>query len=62
MIAKSGMGDVNGGYNYNALLYSQTLSFWAQYQNVIVIGGGLLLVGYFAFVSGGRKKFKSRRK
>jgi hypothetical protein len=54
--ALRGLGDTTGGYDYNTLLQSQTLSFGAQYGTYIV---GALALGAVAW---GLMKSKRSRK
>ena len=53
------LGDVNGGYNYNALLQSQTLSFMAVYGYPLTIAVGVGLVAYLMFFDKKSKRHRS---
>lgn len=50
------LGDATGGYDYNALVHSQTLSWFAQPTNkLLLLGGATVLVLWFS-MSGNRKR------
>lgn len=51
------LGDLQSGYDYNALLYKEDLSPWALYGNYVLAGGALLLAYLlFSGKKGGRKR------